>query len=193
VVKGVRALCALVSVATTAGIAVALFEPAIEFFGHVSIVDFLTGTEWAPLFEPSSFGVIPLVVGTFVTTMCALVVCIPFGLGTAIWLSEYARPRIRGVVKPALEILAGIPTVVYGYFALKFIRPYVQDLWPVGPTPGIFNALAAGLVMGLMIIPIVASLSEDALASVPLGLRQGAYALGASRAEVATRVSVPAA
>jgi phosphate transport system permease protein len=120
-------------------------------------------------------------------------VCLPFGLGAAIYLSEYARPRARRIIKPVLEVLAGVPTVVYGYFAVKFVSPYIQDLWPFGDRPGVFNALSAGLVMGIMIMPTVVSLSEDALAAVPLDLRQGAYALGSSGYEVATKVTVPAA
>ncbi len=186
-------LCAAISVITTIGIVASLVPATLDFFGDVGVGDFLTGTDWAPLFAPPRFGVLPIVAGTLVTTVCALAVCIPFGLGAAIWLSEYAHPRLRATLKPALEILSGIPTVVYGYFALKFLSPIVQEWWPIGDAPGVFNALSAGLVMGVMILPIVASLSEDAMASVPIGLREGAYALGASRAEVATRVTVPAA
>jgi phosphate transport system permease protein len=190
VVKVVLALCAFVSVATTVGIVVALFVPAFEFFGEVSIVDFLTGTEWAPLFEPASFGVLPLVAGTLLVTACAALVCIPFGLGSAIYLSEYAQPRTRKILKPALEVLAGIPTVVYGYFALTLVAPLLQDLrLPVG----VFSALAAGLVMGVMLLPTVASISEDSMAAVPQDLRDGAYALGSTRVQVATRIVVPAA
>jgi phosphate transport system permease protein len=190
VVKVVLALCAFVSVATTVGIVVALFVPAFEFFGEVSIVDFLTGTEWAPLFEPASFGVLPLVAGTLLVTACAALVCIPFGLGSAIYLSEYAQPRTRKILKPALEVLAGIPTVVYGYFALTFVTPLLQDLrLPVG----VFSALAAGLVMGVMLLPTVASISEDSMAAVPQDLRDGAYALGSTPVQVATRIVVPAA
>lgn len=192
-VIGLLFLCAVVSVATTIGIVASLIPPTIEFFSDVSIKEFLTGIDWAPLFTPPSFGVLPIVVGTLVTTTVAISIAIPFGLGTAIYLSEYAHRRVRKTLKPVLEVLAGIPTVVYGYFALKFISPYVQDLWPFGPRPGVFNALSAGLVMGIMILPTVASLSEDALAAVPQALRQGAYALGGSRFEVATRVTVPAA
>jgi phosphate transport system permease protein len=190
VIKGVLALCALVSVATTVGIVVALFEPAIEFFREVSIVDFLTGKEWTPLFEPASFGVLPLVAGTLLVVFCACAVCIPFGLGSAIYLSEYARPRTRKILKPALEVLAGIPTVVYGYFALTFVSPLLRDL---GFNVGVFSALAAGLVMGVMLLPTVASVSEDAMAAVPRDLRDGAYALGSTRHQVATRIVVPAA
>jgi phosphate transport system permease protein len=134
-----------------------------------------------------------LVQGTIVTTVCALAVCAPFGLGSAIYLSEYAAPRTRRVFKPMLELLAGIPTVVYGFFADEVISPIVQDLWPIGDRPSVYNALSAGLVMGVMIIPTVASLSEDAMSSVPDALRQGAYALGSTKREVATRVVVPAA
>lgn len=193
VVVGLLAACAALSIATTIAIIAALIPPTLQFFQQVDIWGFLTGTVWAPLFTPPQFGVLPIVVGTLVTTVCALCVALPFGLGTAIYLNEYARRRTRNVIKPVIEVLAGIPTVVYGYFALKFISPYVQDLWPFGERPGVFNALSAGMVMGIMILPTVASLSEDALAAVPRGLREGAYALGSSRFEVATRVSVPAA
>jgi phosphate transport system permease protein len=192
-IQGVLFLCALVSVATTIGIVVALAEPTVEFFGDVGVGEFFTGTDWSPLFEPPSFGMLPLVGGTLVTTLWALVVCIPFGLGAAIYMSEYARPRTRGVLKPLLEVLAGIPTVVYGFFALTFVTPLLQDIWFLGDEPGVFNALSAGLVMGVMILPTVASLSEDAMAAVPQDLRAGAFALGATRMHVATRVVVPAA
>ena len=190
VVKLVLALCAFVSVATTVGIVVALFLPAIEFFGEISIVDFLTGTDWSPLFEPPSFGVLPLIAGTLLVTACAALVCIPFGLGSAIYLSEYARPRTRKYLKPALEVLAGIPTVVYGYFALTFVTPLLQD---IGVGIGVFSALSAGLVMGVMLVPTVASVSEDSMSAVPRDLRDGAYALGSTRFHVSTRIVVPAA
>ena len=192
-VEGILLLCALVSVAVTVGIVIALVEPTLEFFGDVSIKEFFTSRDWAPLFEPPAFGVRPLVVGTLVTTFWALCVCVPFGLGAAIWLSEYATPRARAVLKPTLEVLAGVPTVVYGFFALTFVTPLLQDIWFLGREPAIFNALAAGLVMGVMILPTVASLSEDAMSAVPGGLREGALALGGSRMQVATRVVVPAA
>ena len=187
--------CALLSVVITVGIVIALFEPSIEFFREVSLKEFFTTREWAPLFKPPSFGVAPLVVGTLVTTFWALVVCVPFGLGAAVWLSEYAHPKARAVLKPTLEVLAGVPTVVYGFFALTFVTPLLQDVWPgfLGDPPQVFNALAAGLVMGIMILPTVASLSEDAMSAVPGGLREGALALGGSRMQVATRVVVPAA
>ena len=189
-VKGLLGFCALISVATTIGIIAALFIPAYEFFQDVSIVDFVRGTEWAPLFEPALFGVVPLVVGTLSVTFWAVLVAIPFGLGSAIYLSEYASPRTRKILKPMLELLAGIPTIVYGYFALTFFTPLLRDL---GIGVDIFNALSAGLVMGVMILPTVASLSEDAMSAVPHDLRDGAFALGSTRREVATRIVVPAA
>jgi phosphate transport system permease protein len=192
-IRGVLFLCALLSVATTVGIVFALAEPTIEFFGEIPIGDFFTGTEWSPLFADAQFGVLPLITATLTTTFWALVVCIPFGLGAAIYLSEYAHDRTRRTLKPVLEILAGIPTVVYGFFALTFVTPLLQDIWFLGQEPGVFNALSAGLVMGVMILPTVASLSEDAMAAVPQGLRQGAFALGATRLKVSTRVVVPAA
>jgi phosphate transport system permease protein len=190
VIKGLLALCALVSVVTTVGIVIALLEPSIEFFREVDPIDFLTGTNWSPLFEPASFGVVPLVVGTLSVTLWACLVAMPFGLGAAIYLSEYARPRTRKILKPALEVLAGIPTVVFGYFALTFVTPLLRD---IGLNVGVFNALSAGLVIGVMLIPTVASLSEDAMTAVPQSLRDGAYGLGSSKLQVSTRVVVPAA
>jgi phosphate transport system permease protein len=190
VIKGLLALCALVSVATTVGIVIALFAPAFEFFQQVSFVDYITGTEWAPLFLQASFGVLPLITGTLLVTFWACLVAIPCGLGAAIFLSEYARPRTRSILKPALETLAGIPTVVFGYFALTFATPLLRD---AGINVEVFNALSAGLVMGVMIIPTVASLSEDAMSAVPSELRQGAYALGSTKLQVSTRIVVPAA
>jgi len=190
VIKGLLALCALVSVATTVGIVVALFLPAIEFFREVSLWDYLTGTEWTALFSEPSFGVLPLVAGTVLVTLVAVLVCAPFGLGAAIYLSEYAHERARSILKPTLEVLAGIPTVVFGYFALTFVTPLLQDVgFKVGP----FSALSAALVMGIMLIPTVASVSEDAMSAVPRDLRQGAYALGSTRMQVSTRIVVPAA
>ena len=190
VIKGVLALCAFVSVATTVGIAVALFVPAFEFFREISLVDFLTGRNWAPLFEPASFGVLPLIGGTLLVTAIASLVAMPLGLGAAVYMSEYAGPRVRGVLKPALEILAGIPTIVFGYFALTYVTPLLRD---VGVPVDIFNTLSAGLVMGVMLLPTVASLSEDAMGAVPRDLRDGAYALGSTRMQVSTRIVVPAA
>jgi phosphate transport system permease protein len=186
-------LAALVSVATTLGIIVSLFVPAAEFFSVVPIKDFLTGTEWSPTFADGEFGVLPLVWGTVLTTIIACLVALPLGLGSAIYLSEYASDKLRRKLKPALEVLAGIPTVIYGFFALTLITPFLRWLVPGDSLPTIFNSLSAGLVMGVMIIPIVASLSEDAMAAVPNGLRQGAFALGSNKRQVSTRVVVPAA
>jgi phosphate transport system permease protein len=190
VVKVLLALCALVSVATTVGIVIALLEPAIEFFREVSPWDFFTGTTWAPLFEPASFGIVPLIVNTLNVTFWGCLVALPLGLGAAIYLSEYAKPRTRAILKPALEVLAGIPTVVFGYFALTTFTPFLRD---IGVQVDIFNVLSAGLVMGILLLPIVASLSEDAMAAVPNDLRNGAYALGATKLQVSTRIVVPAA
>jgi phosphate transport system permease protein len=189
-IKGLLALCALVSVATTVGIVVALLEPALEFFRTVDFLDYVTGTRWAPLFSNPDFGVLPLVAGTASVTVWACVVCVPFGLGAAIFLSEHARPGTRAVLKPTLELLAGIPTVVFGYFALTFVTPLLRD---IGLDVEIFNVLSAGLVMGVMLIPTVASLSEDAMSAVPRDLRDGAYALGSTKLQVSTRIVVPAA
>jgi phosphate transport system permease protein len=194
VIVGVLALCALLSVATTVGIVIALFVPTVEFFGTVSLREFFTTTEWAPLFERARFGVLPLAAATLTTTLCALAVCVPFGLGAAIYLSEYASRRARGFLKPALEILAGIPTVVYGFFALTFVTPLLQDIWfGPGDPPQVFNGLSAGLVMGVMILPTIASLAEDAMSAVPQSLRAGAFALGSTKLQVSTRVVVPGA
>jgi phosphate transport system permease protein len=190
VVKVLLGICALISVATTIGIVVALFLPAFEFFGEISIVDYLTGTDWSPLFEPPRFGVLPLVAGTLLVTAIASLVAMPLGLFSAIYLSEYATPRARGFLKPALEVLAGIPTIVFGYFALTFVTPLLRD---IGIPVDIFNTLSAGLVMGVMLVPTVASLSEDAMGAVPRDLRDGAYALGSTKVQVATRIVVPAA
>ena len=189
-VQAVLFLAAAVSVLTTVGIVVSLLVPAGEFFGEISPWDFLTGTTWAPLFEPAHFGVLPLVVGTFLISLLSALVAFPLGVGVAIYLSEYARPRAASVLKPVLEILAAIPTVVLGYFALTFVTPLLRD---VGLDVEIFNALSASLVLGVMLIPTVASLSEDAMAAVPRDLRQGGYALGADKLQVSTRIVVPAA
>lgn len=182
------------SVATTVAIVIALFVPTFEFFSDVSIMEFFTTKVWSPLFSEPKFGVLPLVTATLVTTLWALVVCIPLGLGAAIYLSEYASPRARSILKPTLEVLAGIPTVVYGFFALSFVTPLLQDFWFLpGDPPQVFNALSAGLVMGVMILPTVASLSEDAMSAVPHALRDGALALGSTKLQVSTRVVVPSA
>lgn len=189
-VQAVLLIAAAISVLTTLGIVLSLLLPAIEFFREVSPLDFLTGTTWAPLFEPSSFGVLPLVVGTLMISFWSALVAFPLGLGVAIYLSEYARPRAAGVLKPVLEILAAIPTVVLGYFALTFVTPLLRD---IGLQVEIFNALSASLVLGIMLIPTVASLSEDAMAAVPRDLRDGGYALGADKLQVSTRIVVPGA
>lgn len=185
-------LAAYLSIAITLGIVVSLLLPALEFFREVSVVEFLTGTRWAPQFADPTFGVLPLVTATFWTTGIALAVAVPFGLGAAVYLAEYARDRVRRVLKPILEILAGIPTVVLGFFALTWVAPVVLEEW-FGIQVGTFSILAAGLVMGVMIIPTVASLSEDAMSAVPQALRQGSAALGANRMQTSLRVVVPAA
>jgi phosphate transport system permease protein len=194
VIYGLLALCAALSVITTTAIVISLLGPAFGFFQEVSPGDFFLKTEWAPAQE--LFGVLPLVVGTLNVVLWGLVFAIPIGLGTAIYLSEYARPRVRKVVKPVLEVLAGIPTVAIGFFGVSLVTPLLQDIWPgeflEGP-PGFFNALAAALCVGLMIVPIISSISDDAMRSVPAGLREGAYALGASKMRVALRVVFPAA
>ncbi len=190
IVKWIFFACAAVSILTTIGILFTLFYQALSFFDEIPVWDFLTGTRWTPILKPRSYGVLPLVSGTLLVTAIAAIVALPVGLMTAIFLSEYAPDKIRRIIKPILEILAGVPTVVYGYFALTFVTPLLQifldDLI-------IFNALSAGLVMGVMIIPMVSSLSEDAMISVPRSLREGAYALGATRYEVSLRIVVPSA
>ena len=183
---------ALLSVAITIGIFFSLLLPAINFFREVSVVDFLTGTRWAPTFADPDFGVLPLVSGTLWTTAIGLSIAVPFGLGAAVYLSEYAHDRVRRVLKPVLEVLAGIPSVVYGYFALYFIAPEVLN-GLLGIEVGTFSVLAAGIVLGIMIIPTVASLSEDAMTAVPQALRQGSMALGANKMRTTLRVVFPAA
>jgi phosphate transport system permease protein len=189
-VQAILFLAAAVSVLTTIGIVFSLLLPAIEFFGEISIWDFLTGTTWTPLFLDGEFGVLPLVVGTFMVSLISTLVGFPLGLGVAIYLSEYATRRMNGFLKPVLEILAAIPTVVLGYFALTFVTPLLRD---IGLEVEIFNVLAASLVLGIMLIPTIASLSEDAMAAVPRDLRDGGYALGADKLQVSTRIVVPAA
>jgi phosphate transport system permease protein len=183
-------ISAIISVFTTVAILGVLLFEAVDFFQQVSLLEFFTGTKWTPLFTPQSFGILPLVWGTLFVTLIALAVSIPLGLGSAIFLSEYAPDKLRRTIKPILEILAGIPTVVYGYFALTFVTPLLQVFFP---DMIVFNALSAGLVMGVMIIPMVSSLSEDAMIAVPQSFRQGAYALGARKFEVVLRVVVPSA
>ena len=189
-IHGLLLLCGLISLGTTIGIIVILSTEAVNFFREIPITQFFGDTKWAPLFSPQHFGVVPLIVGTLLASAGACVIALPIGLATAIFLSEYAPDRLRRAVKPFLEVLAGIPTVVYGYFALTFVTPILGF---VNPQTEVFNAASASIVMGIMIIPMVSSLSEDAMVSVPRSLREGAYALGATRFEVATRVVVPAA
>jgi phosphate transport system permease protein len=189
-IRAVLFACSALSVFTTLGIIGVLVFETIEFFREVPIWSFLTDTQWTPLFDDKHFGIIVLASATILTSAIALAVALPVGLLAAVFLSEFAPDRVRRTLKPMLEILAGVPTVVYGYFALLFVTPLLQWLMP--ETAG-FNALSAGLVMGIMILPLVASLSEDALYAVPQSLRDGAYALGSTRTQVATRVVVPAA
>ena len=183
-------LCALLSVGTTAGIILVLAVETFAFLREVPITDFLFGTEWTPLFATPSFGVLPLVSGTVLVSAIAMLVALPCGLLSAIYLSEYADHRVRRMIKPVLEILAGVPTVVYGYFALLFVTPLLQRF-----IPGLagFNALGPGIVMGIMILPLVSSLSEDAMQAVPRSLREGSYALGATKMQTSLRVVLPAA
>jgi phosphate transport system permease protein len=191
-IKALLILAALISVLTTTGIVIALLRETIDFFGAVGVWEFLSGGKWTPLFEPPSFGVRPLIVGTFLITAIALLVAAPLGLGAAIYLSEYARPRVRKAIKPVLELLAGVPTIVFGYFALTFFTPNIlQDLLSL--KVDVFNALAAGIIMGFMVLPTIASVAEDAMSAVPQSLREGAYGLGASKLHVSMRVVFPAA
>ncbi len=188
-IESVLFLAALSSVATTIAILGILVYESIIFFQKVSLWEFLTDTQWTPLFDDKHYGILPLVAGTLVTTLVALLVAVPLGTIIAIYLSEFALPIVREIVKPALELLAGIPTVVYGYFALLFLTPLLQVILP--DLPG-FNMLSAGLVIGIMIIPYVSSLSEDAMRTVPAHLREASYAMGATRFQTALRVILPA-
>ena len=196
-IERLLALCGFLSVVTTTAIVIALVGPTLGFFDKVSVSDFLFGSDWTPTFQPPSFGVLGIVVGTLSVTLWAMVFAIPIGLASAIYLSEYARPRVRKVIKPVLEILAGIPTVAIGFFAASFLIPHViRPIWPgefLGGANSPFMAVGAGLAVGLLIVPIIASISDDAMSAVPSGLREGAYAMGATKAKVATRVVFPAA
>lgn len=183
-------VAASVSVATTIGIVVILVKESFVFFQQVSLWDFLTDTQWTPLFSDAHYGILPLLSGTLVSSMVALMVAIPLGTIIAIYLSEFAPFSVREVAKPFLEMLGGIPTIVYGYFALLFVTPLLQKIFP--GLPG-FNLLSAGLVMGIMIIPYVSSVSEDAMRAVPMSLREGSYAMGATRFQTAIKVVTPAA
>ena len=191
-IKGLLVCAALISVITTTGIVISLLGETIAFFGDVGVGAYLTGTKWSPLFQPPSFGVLPLVSGTLIISAVAMLVAAPLGLGAAIYLSEYARPRLRRTVKPILELLAGVPTIVFGYFALVFFTPEIlRGLF--GLDVAVFNGLAAGIIIGFLIVPTVASISEDAMTAVPQALREGAFALGASKLQVTMRVVFPAA
>lgn len=187
-IRRLLAAASSISIITTVTILIILLVESYRFFAEVSIIEFLTGTQWTPLFKPRHFGVLPLVAGTLLTTGIACLVAIPVGLFTAIFLSQYARPGLRNIIKPFLEILSGIPTVVYGYFALVLVTPFLRQFFP---QMNVFNALSAGLVMGIMIIPIVSSLSEDAMSAVPRHIREGALAMGATRLETTLKVIIP--
>jgi phosphate transport system permease protein len=189
-IESLLLFAALTSVAITVGIVGILVYESIGFFRQVSLWEFLTDRQWTPLFSEPHYGILPLVSGTLVTTAVALAVAVPMGSLIAIYLSEYASTGTREVIKPALELLSAVPTVVYGYFALLFVTPALQKLWP--ELPG-FNMLSAGLVIGIMIVPYVSSVSEDAMRAVPLHLREGAFALGATRMQTALRVVFPSA
>jgi phosphate transport system permease protein len=189
-IKNLLFLSALISVLTTLGIILTLARETLAFFETVPLREFLTDTRWAPLYTPQHFGVLPLINGTLMIALGAGFVALPVGLASAIYLSEYASPRTRGTIKPVLEILAGIPTVVYGYFAISFITPILKGVFPGA---NFFNAASASVVVGIMILPMVSSLSEDAMRSVPRSLREGAYALGSTKLEVSTKIVVPAA
>ncbi len=182
--------CAAGSIFVTVGIIGVLLFETVEFLREVPVLEFLFGTEWTPLFANKHFGVLPLVSGTLLASLIAMIVALPAGLLTAIYLSEYAATSVRRIVRPLLEILAGVPTVVYGYFALQFVTPLLQQFIP--DLAG-FNALGPGIVMGLMILPLISSLSEDALHNVPSSLREGSYALGSTKMQTAVRIVVPAA
>ncbi len=182
--------CALTAVVTTISIVVVLGTESAPFFAEISVAEFLFGTQWTPLLEPRSFGVLPLVGGTMMIVVGASLVALPIGLGSATYLSEYASERMRRSVKPVLEVLAGIPTVVYGYFALTFVTPMLQT---VIPSTEVFNAASGAIVVGIMILPMVTSLCDDAMRAVPMAQRQAAYALGATSMEVSTRIVVPSA
>ncbi len=190
IIEFILLLAAMSSVATTAGILYILIGESVSFFEKVPLSTFLSDTEWSPLFADARYGILPLLSGTLVTSAVAMIVAIPLGTIAAIYLSEFSPPRLREVIKPCLELLAAIPTVVYGYFALLFVTPALQSIFPW--LPG-FNMLSAGLVMGLMIVPLVSSVSEDAMRAVPLSLREGSYATGATRLQTAWWVVFPGA
>lgn len=190
-IRGALAACALVGLATTAGIIVVLVRDSVPFFRVAPIGEFLTGTDWGPLYNPPHYGVLPLVCGTMLVTVGALVVAVPLAVVVALYLTEFAPRRLAHLIKPVLEILAGIPSIVYGFFAVTFVTPIV--LQPLIPSTTTFNAAGAAIVVGMMIIPTVCSMSDDAFRSVPRSLREAGFALSATRCEVATKVVLPAA
>ncbi len=190
VIEGLLFLCASVSIAITLGIVLILVSESWQFFKHVSLFDFLTDTQWTPLFDDAHYGIMVLLSGTIMSSFVALAVAIPLGTMIAIYLSEFAPFTVREIAKPFLELLGGVPTIVYGYFALLYVTPALQFFFP--GLPG-FNLLSAGLVMGIMIIPYVSSVSEDAMRSVPMAMREGSYAMGATRFQTSVRVVTPAA
>ena len=192
IIQAVLFVCGIVSIFTTLGIVYVLGQESLLFFGldEITLTEFLTSTTWRP--ETGAYGVLPLVNATFVVSVIAMVIAIPIGLGSALYLSEYASPRVRGILKPVLEILAGVPTVVYGYFAITFMTPLLMSIFGEG-TVRFQNTASAGIVVGILIIPLIASLSEDAFSAVPQSLRQAAYGLGSTRFETATKVVFPAA
>lgn len=190
IIEVILFLAAFSSVATTIAILYILINESALFFRQVPLLDFLTGTKWTPMFTNPKYGILPLLSGTLVSSIVALLVAIPLGTIAAIYLSEFANARVREILKPALELLAAIPTVVYGYFALLYVTPWLQTIF--SDLPG-FNILSAGLVMGLMILPFISSISEDAMSAVPVGLKEGSYAMGATKLQTALKVVFPAA
>lgn len=192
-IKAALAFCGVVSVLVTTAIVISLIVPTVSFFDEVSIVEFLTGTLWAPAFATASFGVLPIVVGTGMVLVISLLVAVPVGLASAIYLSEYARPQVRRVIKPTLEVLAGIPTVAIGLFAFWFMRPLAETLLPFLDWKGPFSIGVAAVAVGLLIVPLITSVADDAMRAVPMSLREGAYALGSNKREVSLRVVFPAA
>jgi phosphate transport system permease protein len=192
IIQGLLFACGIISIFTTLGIVFVLFEEALRFFtsGNVSLIGFLTGTTWQPAI--GAFGILPLLLATLITSLIGMLVALPLGLAVAIYLSEYASARARGILKPILEVLAGIPTVVYGYFALTFVTPLLRSIFG-NDTVQVYNMASGGIVIGILIIPLIASMSEDALSAVPRSLREGAYGLGATKLETSLKIVLPAA
>ncbi|MFB2892617.1 phosphate ABC transporter permease subunit PstC [Aerosakkonemataceae cyanobacterium BLCC-F50] len=189
IVEVILLACALISIFTTVGIVLIIFNVTFQFFQQVSLAEFFLDTKWTPLFAERHFGIWPLINGTLLTTAIAMLVAVPLGLAAAIYLSEYASPKVAAILRPAVELLGGVPTVVYGYFALLFVTPFLRSFIPLE----IFNALSAGLMMGIMIMPTVGSISLDAIQSVPVSLREGAYAIGVTKLETIFKIILPAA